>query len=878
MAPRTRRRPFVSLVFQWLLLLVCLPWFVVSSNKNSSSSSSIDDVSIQESLVRWIRQEGGFFNDKQEFRRAIPGDPSSPFGIFVASPIPEGEVLVRIPWKNVLTAGLDEFDTGLHCHTIRLLFDEMTRVGQQEGHDTTTTTTTSSSDFLPYIQYLQSLPPVDIPSTWSKAARGLLERMLSRGTALPPKYATTWVSHDWLRDCEGSSNSAEQIQAAMLVLTRGDDDVLIPIYDLYNHRNGKWFNTRANVVEHVKYELTASRDLQTGEEIYNSYNHCTQCYNRHLNYGTAEIFRDYGFVEQYPQRWIFAKHHIAFDLDVNEEEDGTLELVFLEDPPFHDTFRVTQEALDFLQQQSNRLQQFYKESLEPLLLLQETSSSSSSTSTEKDDDATIKPSELESIVQYYEALSRALQMAVQAGKDYDFTVNDDSDDDDDDDDDEEEIVVVPPNDISLQQGVVDWLRINGGIFHRNQEIRRERPGDPSSLIGVFAKEDIDEGETLLLVPSELVLQPAKDPDYQAFFCDSAQFIAREMKLGQDSFFAPYIRYLLAAPPVSIPSTWSSQGQQLFLQVTDHGKLPPDDAIQWVSKWKRDCKITNDEDPLEKQAAMLLLTRGDDDALTPVYDMYNHRNGPYFNNARSYLEHDRIHAIVAHRNIQKGEQIYLSYNHCLQCDNRYYSYGTPELLRDYGFVESFPQRWIFNMEPKIAFDIVESPPNKDLELIWLDGSVNETTFGELYQVTQQGVDALESQLQRLLVLYDKVLQPLVNNDNQSTTIPKNELDTILRYYESLVRALDMAVKAHKTYDYDSNAGALDVDKEGDVQEVVTVRKTNDLDDEDDNDDDDDAEEEDDDDDEDDEWSTDGDCPGGLYVKGRCVTDIKKWEEL
>jgi hypothetical protein len=129
----------------------------------------------------------------------------------------------------------------------------------------------------------------------------------------------------------------------------------------------------------------------------------------------------------------------------------------------------------------------------------------------------------------------------------------------------------------------------------------------------------------------------------------------------------------------------------------------------------------------------------------------------------------------------------------------------------------------------------------------------------------------------LVLYDKVLQPLVNNDNQSTAIPKNELDTILRYYESLVRALDMAVKSHKTYDYDSTAGALDVDKEGDVQEVVTVRKTNDLDDEDD-DDDDDAEEEDDDDEEDDEWSTDGDCPGGLYVKGRCVTDIKKWEEL
>ena len=106
--------------------------------------------------------------------------------------------------------------------------------------------------------------PSIYPVRGVRQRRTLLERMLLRGTTLPPKYATTWVSHDWLQDCKGSSSSAEQIQAAMLVLTRGDDDVLIPIYDLYNHRNGKWFNTRAHVVEHVKYELTASRDLQTG--------------------------------------------------------------------------------------------------------------------------------------------------------------------------------------------------------------------------------------------------------------------------------------------------------------------------------------------------------------------------------------------------------------------------------------------------------------------------------------------------------------------------------------------------------------------------------------------------------------------------------------
>ena len=61
-----------------------------------------------------------------------------------------------------------------------------------------------------------------------------------------------------LQECHGR---VEEIQAAMLVLTRGDDDMLIPIYDLYNHRNGKWFNTIAEVVPGVKHELTAARDL-----------------------------------------------------------------------------------------------------------------------------------------------------------------------------------------------------------------------------------------------------------------------------------------------------------------------------------------------------------------------------------------------------------------------------------------------------------------------------------------------------------------------------------------------------------------------------------------------------------------------------------------
>ena len=50
--------------------------------------------------------------------------------------------------------------------------------------------------------------------------------------------------------------------------------------------------------------------------------------------------------------------------------------------------------------------------------------------------------------------------------------------------------------------------------------------------------------------------------------------------------------------------------------------------------------------------------------------------------------------------------------CEDCENREETYGTPETLRDYGFVEQYPQRWIletvrhFHDALTLSYDIVE----------------------------------------------------------------------------------------------------------------------------------------------------------------------------
>lgn len=621
-----------------------------------------------------------------------------------------------------------------------------------------------------------------------------------------------------------------------------------------------------------------------------------------------------GFVEQYPQRWIFSKQKIAFDIDYDDEtETGKFQFQWLDYAPYDKHFEVTQDAVVFLKTHLQRLQQFNQTDLIPLL--------------KGTADDIIPKAELENIMQYYKALTMALDMAVKAGESYNFVVFDDDNDDDDDDEDEEVVVPVKQQqdksegsttseskeakvqddaeNIAMKQSVVDWIRANGGYFNPNQEFRREKPGDPTSLFGIFATDTIKKGEKLLVVPWKLVMTAGTDDVDEPFYCGTADFIAKQMKLGEKSFYAPYVKYLLASPPVDMPSTWSSNGKKLFSLMLDHGRIPPHRQADWVDDWKEDCNKIGEVDPLELQAAMQLVTRGDDDTLTAVYDMYNHRNGRFFN-AHSYLEYNDKHEVVAARTIEKGEQIYISYNQCGNCYNRHFTFGTPEMLRDYGefvavralvtysvvaslitvfvcvgFIESYPQRWVFHRQ-EIAFDIVDPDDSGNLRVAWLDGRI-DPEFDEYFEVTDAGVTFLKAQLRRLKKFNETVLQPLLDEPSSDKMVPKNERDGILQYYEAITTALELAVKASDTYDYEYPAQPPDVDDDYDDDEddedMVAPKDpppkkdpayeykwadNDDLDDD----------EEDDDDDNDEDL----DCPAGMVVKGKCVTNIKKWEEL
>jgi SET domain len=171
-------------------------------------------------------------------------------------------------------------------------------------------------------------------------------------------------------------------------------------------------------------------------------------------------------------------------------------------------------------------------------------------------------------------------------------------------------------------------------------------------------------------------------------------LAKELRLGNASHYAPYVDYLLHALQNeedddynTIPSRYSQPGQELVLQVTtggsssnggpsDEERIPPVEAVSWIKEdWLQYCPNTDPNDVLSIQAAAAVLQRSDDALLIPGYDLYNHRNGKY-TNTKTVVKAEQYYQVVASRTIVAGEELYNTYNFCDDCGGRKKNYGTP----------------------------------------------------------------------------------------------------------------------------------------------------------------------------------------------------------
>jgi len=304
----------------------------------SLTSAKQTDEEHAENLVAWLKEEEGFFSPKLEMRRMDPEDPTSFFGMYAKGDFKEGDLMIRVPTDLILNSGEDE-DEEVRALNCGLAFNLAEQINLKDD-----------SPYAPYINYLlDTQPPGMLPSAWSAQGKRLLTSVLGgtgRGSAsLPPAYPLSWVEDDWLDLCDGTKDATSEY-AALLVVQRAWDDILIPVFDMMSHRNGEWLNTMSNEVHDGEpIKVRAKRDIKAGEQIYTTYNHCEDCGNRYTTYGTPEILRDYGFIEQFPQTWIFHDQEVGFRIDQNE--DGVVSLVeWVEEEPDEDEMVEMQELLE----------------------------------------------------------------------------------------------------------------------------------------------------------------------------------------------------------------------------------------------------------------------------------------------------------------------------------------------------------------------------------------------------------------------------------------------------------------------------------------------------------------------------------------------------
>jgi hypothetical protein len=252
-----------------------------SSTVVAAKEGQVRDKHLQEAreIFNWVSgSTDGFVTPKQDLRRADPEDINSPLGVYAIKRIEKGEVVVRIPWDTIIKSDDPTEEGQLCCGTVRSVAREM-RLG-------------NASKYAPYAMYLNNEPDDQIPSAWSNAAQDLFLEVLGNNN-IPPEDPISWLTDDWRRRCNGNLDDKIAAKAALLVVQRADDAIMIPAYDAYNHRNGNWTNTKTIIEEGRYHETTATRTIEEGEQIMISYNMCEECPGRRHGYGTAGMWLGY---------------------------------------------------------------------------------------------------------------------------------------------------------------------------------------------------------------------------------------------------------------------------------------------------------------------------------------------------------------------------------------------------------------------------------------------------------------------------------------------------------------------------------------------------------------------------------------------------------
>lgn len=197
--------------------------------RTSIATANNDADTLTSHLIQWVRDSGGYVNDKIIFRHVDDDDPTSPRGVFAVRDIDDGETLALIPWSIIIKS--PDKDDG------KLKGGEFSNDDCAVIEATRRAMAASDDDVTPYGRYLLSQPRNYTVGFWTEGGQELMVE-LTGGTyetdnVLPPTDIDDQLIYNFQELCGGDLDDPLAVQAAMLVRARSDYEYMVPIYGEY---------------------------------------------------------------------------------------------------------------------------------------------------------------------------------------------------------------------------------------------------------------------------------------------------------------------------------------------------------------------------------------------------------------------------------------------------------------------------------------------------------------------------------------------------------------------------------------------------------------------------------------------------------------------
>jgi len=254
----------------------------------------------QQSLVEWLSSNGGFISPRLRIDSGQLGR-----GLFATEDIEISEVLVSLPSEVIILDGRSP------CLAIKRLRNEL-----QKG---------PCSFYWPYLKSLHEIE-ISLPAVWSLEDLALLDGLPT------PKGGWQSYTQRYFKDCLESDGDALALRALLLYHTRAGPLGMTPVADIMNHGyNMTWhgFDQEDVMKPHGRgtFWMRSSSAIKAGSEVLNSIVNGvafrpTLAAGMHADDfdGAAEIFRNYGFMEDPPVMWWFdsaasGTHHAWIQMD-----------------------------------------------------------------------------------------------------------------------------------------------------------------------------------------------------------------------------------------------------------------------------------------------------------------------------------------------------------------------------------------------------------------------------------------------------------------------------------------------------------------------------------------------------------------------------------